>query len=399
MKRRTASAAAVIGVAAIAGGLPTGAQAVISPTTDALALARAISDRPGAVAAASFETAPPLSGTAISTTRLGQFPSSGSSFAILSTGDPRNASAPNSSAGTGTDLLNTARGVNDVTVLRIDLNVPATARCLSVRFRYYSEEFPEFVGDAFNDSFIAELDRTTWNVTDTAPGVSAIDNFAFDIQGRPIAVNSIGPTSVAPARSADTTYDAGTRRLRASTPITPGRHTLYLSIFDQGDHIYDSSAFIDRLTLDQLNPCTRGAVIDTAPGLPAGAIELSNGRTSIPATSVFGSAGRLVVRNVAYRPQPIRTRGVVRVAGTVRDTRGYVVRGARVKLLTLPGRFFRSVGEVRTRRDGRFSVSLRPTPAFRARGDEVWAYIRARKPGGTPDDRSTGVRLVRLTVR
>jgi hypothetical protein len=52
-----------------------------------------------------------------------------------------------------------------------------------------------------------------------------------------------------------------------------------------------------------------------------------------------------------------------------------------------------------SRRPLEFSVTLRPTPAFRARGDEVWAYLWVRKPGGRPDDRSTGVRLVRLTVR
>jgi hypothetical protein len=399
MRRGRRLRVSLIGAAALTAAAPAAAQAVITPTTDAVAVARAIADRPSEVVGAAFETAPPRSGTAISTTRLGQFPSSGPSFAILSTGDPRNASAPNSSPGTGTNLLNTARGVDDVTVLRIDLNVPASARCLSVRFRYYSEEFPEFVGDFFNDAFIAELDRSTWNVTGTAPGVSAIDNFAFDVRGRPITVNSIGPTSVAAARAADTTYDAGTRRLRASVPISPGRHSLYLSIFDQGDPIFDSSAFVDRLTLDRLNPCTRGAVVDVAPGRPAGAVTLPSGRVSIPAASVFGSAARLVVRDLAYRPSPIRTPGVVRLSGTVRDTRGFVVRGARVKVLTLPGRFFRSVGEVRSRRDGRFTVALRPTPAFQARGDEVWAFIRARKPGGKPEDRSTGVRLVRLTVR
>lgn len=106
-----------------------------------------------------------------------------------------------------------------------------------------------------------------------------------------------------------------------------------------------------------------------------------------------------MVRDVSYRPNPIREPQRVTLTGTVHDTRGFVVRGARVKVLTLPGRFFGSVGEVRSRRDGRFSVALRPTPAFEARGDEIWAYLRVRKPGGTPDDRSTGVRLVRLTVR
>jgi hypothetical protein len=72
-----------------------------------------------------------------------------------------------------------------------------------------------------------------------------------------------------------------------------------------------------------------GAVIDVAPGQPAGAIRLPSGRISIPAESVFGSAGRLVARDVSYRPSPILEPGRVRLTGTVRDTRGFVVRGAR----------------------------------------------------------------------
>jgi hypothetical protein len=373
---------------------------VITPTTDATALARAIADRPAQVAGASFETAPTASGAAVSTTRLGQFPTSGRSFAILSTGDPRNAARPNSSPGTGTILgQGRYRGAQDVTTLKIDVDVPANATCLSVRFRFYSEEFPEWTGDVYNDAFLMELDRNTWDANGASPGVSAPDNFAFDPLQRPITINSIGPTAVSPARASGTTYDAATPRLRASVPVTPGRHSVYITILDQGDRIYDSAAFIDRLTIDRLNPCTPGAVLDVNPGLPAGAVELKNGRVSIPAQRLFGSAGRFVIRDLAYRPNPITTPGRVRLAGTIRDTRGYVIRNARVKVLTLPGRFFRPVGEVRSGTNGRFTVTLRPTSRFQARGDEVWAYIRARKPGASIDDRSTGTRLVRLKVR
>jgi hypothetical protein len=376
------------------------AGAVVTPTADPLALARAIADRPGLVAGAGFETAPTSAGAAVSTTRLGQFPTSGSSFAILTTGDPRNAAKPNTSPGTGTILGGEQhRGARDVTTLRVDVDVPENATCLSVRFRFYSEEFPEWTGDVYNDAFLMELDRSTWSANGASPGVSAPDNFAFDPQRRPITINSIGPTAVSPARATGTTYDAATPRLRASVPVTPGRHSVYLTILDQGDRIYDSAAFVDRLTVDRLNPCTPGAVLDVNPGLPAGAVELKSGRVSIPAQRLFGSAGRFVVRDLAYRPNPIRTPGRVRLAGTIRDTRGYVVRNARVKVLTLPGRFFRPVGEVRTRTNGRFAVTLRPTSRFRARGDEVWAYVRARKPGASIDDRSTGTRLIRLRVR
>ena len=59
-----------------------------------------------------------------------------------------------------------------------------------------------------------------------------------------------------------TTYDGATQLLRASTPIKPGRHRLYLSIFDQGDRQYDSSVFVDHLTLDNRSDCAPGVVPD-----------------------------------------------------------------------------------------------------------------------------------------
>jgi hypothetical protein len=50
--------------------------------------------------------------------------------------------------------------------------------------------------------------------------------------------------------------------LRASTPATPGSHSLYLSIFDQGDNVYDSAVFVDRLTVTKTaaSACKPGAV-------------------------------------------------------------------------------------------------------------------------------------------
>jgi hypothetical protein len=148
--------------------------------------------------------------------------------------------------------------------MRLDLQVPKGANCLSFRFRFLSEEFPEFVDDIFNDAFIAELDRSTWDASSKQdPTVTAPRNFAADAAGRPIRVNSIGNTSVAASRAEGTTYDAATRLLRASTRVTPGRHHLYFSIFDQGDRIYDSAVFIDKLVAARRSSCRSGAVADS----------------------------------------------------------------------------------------------------------------------------------------
>jgi hypothetical protein len=57
--------------------------------------------------------------------------------------------------------------------------------------------------------------------------------------------------------------------LSAAAPVTPGPHTLYLSIFDQGDTSYDSAVFLDALRL--LNTTAGGCVpgAQTSPPVPA----------------------------------------------------------------------------------------------------------------------------------
>ena len=69
--------------------------------------------------------------------------------------------------------------------------------------------------------------------------------------------------------------------MQISTPISTGRHSVYLSIFDQGDHILDSGVLLDRLRLSTVGPgaCTPGATILTATGtvIESGAIWLREG--------------------------------------------------------------------------------------------------------------------------
>ena len=117
--------------------------------------------------------------------------------------------------------------------------------CLTFDFQFYSEEFPEFVGGTVNDAFIAELDTSTW--TTSASAIALPDNFAFDPNGDPISINATGATTMSAASAAGTTYDGATPLLSASRQVSPGPHSLFLSIFDQGDNILDSATLIDRL--------------------------------------------------------------------------------------------------------------------------------------------------------
>jgi len=259
----------LVSAVALASIAPATAGAAITPTRNAPDIAAAIADGPNApsVTGASFATIPPNGNpTAVSDSALTSFPLAGASYGVLTSGDATLADDPNTLGNAGAnDGGGTARGGTDrdVAILKVDLKVPSGSNCLSVDFRFFSEEFPEFVGKSVNDAFVAELDNSTW--TTAANAVNAPNNFAFDPTGQVVSINSTGVTSVAAANSAGTTYDAGTTLLRASTPTQPGNHSLYLSIFDQGDNVFDSAVFVDRLaaTKTAAGQCKAGAALAT----------------------------------------------------------------------------------------------------------------------------------------
>ena len=193
---------------------------------------------------------------------LGGFPTAGGSFGLLSSGDVTIADAPNSAENSGTayGLLDPARGdAFDPVTLKADFVVPDGQNCLQLDYKFLSEEFPEYVDKGVNDTFIAELDNTSWSSTlsfesgDPVYEVSAPGDFAAGY-GDQVAVDTLGPTSVSAAESSGTTYDAATGTLTAETPVTPGPHSIYLSIFDLGDAIYDSAVFVDNLRFTAESP-------------------------------------------------------------------------------------------------------------------------------------------------
>lgn len=214
---------------------------------------------------AKFITVPPGHDPVATTTRsIAGFPRQGKSFAILSTGCAHLAIAKNNSGSSGCrDGGVKTRGARDVTIWRIRVKVPQGANCLSFRFKFLSEEFPEFVGTEYNDAFIAELDHSpSWDASgNQSPTISAPDDFATTRNGNDIiSVNAAGVAKVSKGAAKGTTYDAATGKLRASTPVKPGYRLLYLSLFDQGDRQWDSAVFIDRLLVRHSSNCKSGLV-------------------------------------------------------------------------------------------------------------------------------------------
>lgn len=245
------------------GGVSAPAQAV-DPASPA-DLASAIAVAPGVVAGASFVTTPPDGGTALSsTTPLLGFPRHGDSYAVLSSGDAH-------SVFPGTYGEETRNGPNvrgdsdyDVTVFKLDVNVPAGVNCLAgVDFRFLSVEYPTYVGTSFNDAFIFEIDESTWSTA--ASEILVDNNLAFDELGNLISINAAGAATMTAdlAVGANESFGGSTRTLTASAPISAGAHSLYFSIFDQGDHILDSAVLLDNLRFSQVaDPAT-----DCQPGV------------------------------------------------------------------------------------------------------------------------------------
>jgi lysophospholipase L1-like esterase len=273
--RRLAAFAAAVGLFTIWATGTASAGLTLNPTADALA--RAIVSNSALVTGADYVTRPPSgTPTAIGTDELAGFPTggAGTEYGLLTTGNAALAPLANESGSDGmNDGGRNVRGDTDfdVTVLAIHIVVPAHTNCLvGMDFRFLSDEFPEWVGTAYNDAFIAELDKTTW--TTDGSEIDARDNFAFDPSGNPITINAVELAKVTAGNAAGTTYDAATPLLTAATPISPGPHTLYLSIFDQGDQIYDSAVLIDNLRL--------GFVQDVPHDCKPGA-DLANGRNFV----------------------------------------------------------------------------------------------------------------------
>jgi len=221
---------------------------------------------------------------------LAGFPTSGGSFGILSSGDSLLADDANDGGGSGAS--NGGGGgshgpsFHDLVTLKLDVSVPAGANCLALDFRFLSEEFPEFVGSSLNDGFVAELDTSDFTADEADnSAVVAPHNFAFDEAGKVISINTAGFSADA---ATGTTYDGATPKLRALTPVTPGSHSVFLSVFDQGDSAYDSAVFLDNVRVFTVPSasCQSGATDDLTP--PDTTITSGPSGTTEDSTPTFG---------------------------------------------------------------------------------------------------------------
>jgi hypothetical protein len=282
-----------------------GSSTYITASSSASTLAAAIVADPSTLTGATFVDRPNGGNpTATANTGFGSriVVLAGTNMAVLSTGDATDANTvqTQSSGGDfGTPSVadnspdTVVRGGHDVTVLQLNVVVPAYADCLGLDVNYLSSDAPvvsvgSVIDDDYIDGFIAELDPATpWSIAGQQPAASgqysasqaAPADFAVTSQDDFLDANLM----LAPGQGyADaqnifyangTPYSAGTGWLGAFRPVTPGTHVVDLSIFDRGDQHVDSTVLLDGLSF-----------FHASPGSPAGA-DCLTGLEGLPAAT------------------------------------------------------------------------------------------------------------------
>lgn len=202
-------------------------------------------------------------GYGVLTTAPATFSAVGGSYLVLSSGLVSSALLPNTAGNTSSNLggLSTSAG-QDMVQMVLVLHVPPSAKSWYVNWKFLSEEYPEYVGSAFNDAFLIEEPASTFVISGNT--ITAPNNVAFDQNGDLISVNTTGVLGMTPAAAVGTTYDGATATLSTAADLEEGATllTLVFSIMDIGDSIYDSTVFLDHFRFSG-NP-VGGAITEPA---------------------------------------------------------------------------------------------------------------------------------------
>lgn len=189
-------------------------------------------------------------------------------FAAISSGNAENAPLPNNSGSLSTVLsgLNNNQG-NDMVQLTLELEVPSGAEYWAVDWKFFSEEYPEWVGSVFNDAFLIETPSSTFTISGS--DIVAPNNVATDPSGELVTVNTVGAVGMSTANSVGTTYDGATEMFTTLAPIPPEADTVTIvfSVMDLGDSVYDTTVFLDSFRFSEVGSPLLGLAEDTSSDL------------------------------------------------------------------------------------------------------------------------------------
>lgn len=149
---------------------------------------------------------------------------------------------------------------NDMVAVTLKIQVPTNAKAFQFKLNFFSAEYPEYIGNQYNDMFVAYLQSKKFS-----------GNISFDANNEPVTVNSgffqvcdsspicanSGHTCTKGPKDLDGTgyevfakngerYGGGTGWLTTTRAVEPGEViTLTLYVFDGGDATFDSAVLLD----------------------------------------------------------------------------------------------------------------------------------------------------------
>lgn len=125
----------------------------------------------------------------------------------------------------------------DHATLQFALTVPADANSFSFNFSFFSREYPEYIGNIYNDLFSVHIDDGSGPM-----------QIVFDAFGNPVSVNNALFVLTDPAPLANTGFEqhGATGWVTTLAPCTPGSELqVTFTLYDEADGIYDSAVLID----------------------------------------------------------------------------------------------------------------------------------------------------------
>ena len=163
--------------------------------------------------------------------------------ALLSTGNVDNITQMQDYdyPGTGADT-----SAGDHVTYSFDIQVPQYANSFSFNFNFFSREYPEWVGSAYNDTFEVWLDSQSYQ-----------GQIVFDAFGNPVTVNNALFSVTNPADLVGTGFDqdGATGWVTTIAPCTGGETmTVSFEIYDVADGVWDSAVMIDNFQFAESPP-------------------------------------------------------------------------------------------------------------------------------------------------
>ena len=206
----------------------------------------------------------------VGTAPIGDFPTEGPSYMVLSTGLADDlVGTPEQLASTDLDGSDSLDG-GDLTQLVLTLRPPSQATCVTFDFAFLTEKNSAYSGEYGkygNDIFTAEINQSKLTVDQTpidatTPGYKVIAprNFATDVPGRPMAAYTTFGVDPFPP-SAGTKMDLSTPTMSALAPVHRRdaiSMNMILSIQDGGFEP-DSAVLIDNMRWLYGIECVQGA--------------------------------------------------------------------------------------------------------------------------------------------